>query len=185
MLRYFTRKDSEFIKENGELVHERVRVIHSDGENIIVDDDGETYKIPIEYVNDTFNLFNNPYYRGNNLNERLINDFDIKSRDAVTPFSVFSRNPLELGGNHFFNTIFSKDGFTSTYGDDDSDDDSDYGSDYDEEFGGDDEEFGGDGSFRARKNLNKNNKNKNKNKSKRRVKSDKKLNTKRNKTRKK
>ena len=176
MLRYFTRKDSEFIKENGELVHERVRVIHSDGENIIVDDDGQTYKIPIEYVNDTFNLFNNPYYRGNNLNERLINDFDIKSRDAVTPFSVFSRNPLELGGNHFFNTIFSKDGFTSTYGDDDSD----YGSDYDEEFGGDGSDDGYSRSFRTNKKPNNNNK-----KSKRRVKSDKKLNTKRNKTRKK
>lgn len=173
MLRYFTRKDSEFIKENGELVHERVRVIHSDGENIIVDDDGETYKIPIEYVNDTFNLFNNPYYRGNNLNERLINDFDIKSRDAVTPFSVFSRNPLELGGNHFFNTIFSKDGFTSTYGDEfesDDDDGSGYGSD-----------DGYSRSFRTNKKPNNNNKNK----SKRRVKSDKKLNTKRNKTRKK
>ena len=184
MLRYFTRKDSEFIKENGELVHERVRVIHSDGENIIVDDDGETYKIPIEYVNDTFNLFNNPYYRGNNLNERLINDFDIKSRDAVTPFSVFSRNPLELGGNHFFNTIFSKDGFTSTYGDDgdDSDYGSDYGSDYDSDYGSEDYGYGSedyDGSFRAKKKPN------NKNKSKRRVKSDKKLNTKRNKTRKK
>ena len=176
MLRYFTRKDSEFIKENGELVHERVRVIHSDGENIIVDDDGETYKIPIEYVNDTFNLFNNPYYRGNNLNERLINDFDIKSRDAVTPFSVFSRNPLELGGNHFFNTIFSKDGFTSTYGDD-----SDYGSDYGSEDGSDDgSDDGYSRSFRINKKPNNNN-----NKSKRRVKSDKKLNTKRNKTRKK
>ena len=64
MLRYFTREDSEFIRENGELVHERVRLIHSDGENVIVDDDGETYVIPIEYINDTMDLFNTPYYTG-------------------------------------------------------------------------------------------------------------------------
>ena len=50
MLRYFTREDSEFIRENGELIHERVRLIHTDGENVIVDDDGETYVIPLSIL---------------------------------------------------------------------------------------------------------------------------------------
>ena len=109
MLRYFTREDSEFIKENGELVHERVRLIHSDGENIIVDDDGETYVIPIEYINDTMNLFNTPYYTGHNLDKRLQLDYDINSNDTQTPFTAFSRRPLEIGSTNFFNTIFSKD----------------------------------------------------------------------------
>ena len=120
MLRYFTREDSEFIRENGELVHERVRLIHSDGENIIVDDDGETHVIPIEYINDTMDLFNTPYYTGHNLDKRLQLDYDINSYDTQTPFSAFSRRPLEIGSNHFFNTIFSKDQF---YDDDDDDDD--------------------------------------------------------------
>ena len=119
MLRYFTREDSEFIRENGELVHERVRLIHSDGENVIVDDDGETHVIPIEYINDTMDLFNTPYYTGHNLDKRLQLDYNINSNDTQTPFSAFSRNPLEIGSNHFFNTIFSKD---QMYDDDDDDD---------------------------------------------------------------
>lgn len=118
MLRYFTREDSEFIRENGELVHERVRLIHSDGENVIVDDDGETHVIPIEYINDTIDLFNSPYYTGHNLDKRLQLDYDINSNDTQTPFTAFSRRPLEIGSNHFFNTIFSKDQF---YDDDDDD----------------------------------------------------------------
>ena len=109
MLRYFTREESEFIKENGDLVHEHVRIIHSDGKNVIVEDNGETYIIPNEYIDDTFNLFNMPYYSGPNLDKRLAEDFNITSRDTHTPFSAFSKNPLEMGGKHFFNTIFSND----------------------------------------------------------------------------
>ena len=122
MLRYFTREDSEFIRENGELVHERVRLIHTDGENVLVDDDGETYVIPLEYINDTMNLFNTPYYTGHNLDKRLQLDYDINSNDTQTPFSAFSRNPLEIGSNQFFNTIFSKD---QIYDDEDDEDDDD------------------------------------------------------------
>ena len=71
MFRYFTREESEFIKENGDLVHEHVRIIHSDGKNVIVEDNGETYIIPNEYIDDTFNLFNTPYFTGQNLDKRL------------------------------------------------------------------------------------------------------------------
>ena len=78
MLRYFTRKDSEFIKEHGDLVHERVRVIHSDGKIVILDDDGETYVIPNEFIDNTFDLFNEPYYGGENLDRRLNVDFKPK-----------------------------------------------------------------------------------------------------------
>ena len=109
MLRYFTRKDSEFIKEHGDLVHERVRVIHSDGKNVILDDDGETYVIPNEFIDNTFDLFNEPYYGGENLDRRLNVDFKIDCNDTQTPFSIFSRNPLQIGGKHFFDTIFSND----------------------------------------------------------------------------
>ena len=55
------------------------------------------------------NLFNTPYYTGHNLDKRLQLDYDINSNDTQTPFSAFSRRPLEIGSNHFFNTIFSKD----------------------------------------------------------------------------
>ena len=95
-------------------------MIHSDGENIIVDDDGETHVIPIEYINDTMDLFNTPYYTGHNLDKRLQLDYNINSYDTQTPFSAFSRRPLEIGSNHFFNTIFSKD---QMYDDDEYDDD--------------------------------------------------------------
>ena len=165
MLRYFTREDSEFIRENGELVHERVRLIHSDGENVIVDDDGETHVIPIEYINDTMDLFNTPYYTGHNLDKRLQLDYNINSYDTQTPFSAFSRRPLEIGSNHFFNTIFSKD---QMYDDDDYDDDYD-----DDDNDDDDDEY-----------MVLSKKRENKKRTKKRIRSGRKLLTKQNKSRK-
>jgi len=109
MLRYFTRKDSEYIKKNGELVHEKIRVIHSDGKNIVVEDDGEIYKIPIEYIDDTLDLFNMPYSRDVDLDKRLIRDFNITNSDMTTPFSIFSQQPLHTNSKDFFRTLFQSD----------------------------------------------------------------------------
>ena len=109
MLRYFTRKDSEYIKKNGELVHEKIRVIHSDGKNIVVEDDGEIYKIPIEYIDDTLDLFNMPYSRDVDLDKRLIRDFNITNSDMTTPFSIFSQQPLHTNSKEFFRTLFQSD----------------------------------------------------------------------------
>jgi len=109
MLRYFTRKDSEYIKKNGELVHEKIRVIHSDGKNIVVEDDGEIYKIPIEYIDDTLDLFNMPYGRDIDLDKRLIRDFNITNSDMTTPFSIFSQQPLHTNSKDFFRTLFQSD----------------------------------------------------------------------------
>jgi hypothetical protein len=109
MLRYFTRKDSEYIKKNGELVHEKIRIIHSDGKNVVVEDDGDIYKIPIEYIDDTLDLFNMPYNKDIDLDKRLIRDFNITDSDMTTPFSIFSQQPLQTNSKDFFRNLFQED----------------------------------------------------------------------------
>ena len=113
MSRYFTRKDSEFIKKNGEILHEKVRIIKSDGTNMIVDDDGVQYTIPQEFVDNTLKLFNKPYQTGPGINNRLMRDFNLTCDDITTPFSVFSRSPMDFNSHDFFGVLF----------DDESDDD--------------------------------------------------------------